>query len=565
MPAPVADRVDGDGELLRGAGEGLDAGVGALGEEAERDVRELLNHCGEDGGRENGGGSAAGGERTAGRMRGGGCSAAEGRSDDAQLVRARTLVVQGGDELDVRLLRLGEHDGVHRAGARSAVPARSAVATLARARHDSARENPSSSASRLVVAFIFGPFDLAVVTNMGRPSRHNPRRTADERRPTGVARRARTPANVPRTRPRSAFTSGARLTQEVDRATPRPDSPVFPTPVEALHRQPWISRRRSLSPCTCGSTRSPCLGRSVTSPETSPTEVRARRDPRTPRASAPRRPLRPFDRCCAAFCRHFRALARRRARPHPPASARRNRPPSPSPLPHPSVLVAEVIAHFYPRLVELHNYSSANATTQKVYNWQTLNSRALKKLGFQIPREEFMDVCNCRAGAIERVLKLCKFKMAEFQRKHGRGGQGSRGWADAGEQRGGCARTAGAAAGAAPGWGGGAGAAAGEGANVVFGAGEAVAGADASIAPPGILKTPGLTRETDGEGGEFVAAGARGRARRAHRDPRWTRGSLNRRTSSSPSFARRTPSHAEVEETGAARAAQGCEDPDPVE
>ena len=27
------------------------------------------------------------------------------------------------------------------------------------------------------------------------------------------------------------------------------------------------------------------------------------------------------------------------------------------------------------------------------------------------------------------------------------------------------------------------------------------------IAPPGILKTPGLTRETDGEGGEFVAAG----------------------------------------------------------
>ena len=153
--APVADRVDGDGELLRGAGEGLDAGVGALGEEAERDVRELLNHCGEDGGRENGGGSAAGGERTAGWMRGGGCSAAEGRSDDAQLVRARTLVLQGGDELDVRLLRLGEHDGVHRAGARSAVPARSAVATLARARHDSARENPSSSASRLVASRLF--------------------------------------------------------------------------------------------------------------------------------------------------------------------------------------------------------------------------------------------------------------------------------------------------------------------------------------------------------------------------------------------------------------------------
>ena len=89
------------------------------------------------------------------------------------------------------------------------------------------------------------------------------------------------------------------------------------------------------------------------------------------------------------------------------------------------VLVAEVIAHFYPKLVELHNYSGANAMSPKVYNWQTLNSRALKKLGFQIPREDFMDVCNCRAGAIERVLKLCKVKMAEFQAKHGVAGKGT--------------------------------------------------------------------------------------------------------------------------------------------
>jgi len=205
-------------------------------------------------------------------------------------------------------------------------------------------------------------------------------------------------------------------------------------------------------------------------------------------------------------------LSRARAPTRPTTSSRPRRAETdllpPSPLPHPSVLVAEVIAHFYPRLVELHNYSSANATTQKVYNWQTLNSRALKKLGFQIPREEFMDVCNCRAGAIERVLKLCKFKMAEFQRKHGVAGKGPAGGQTQANNAVDAPGTAGAAAGAAPGWGGGAGAAAGEGANVVFGAGEAVAGADASVAPPGILKTPGLTRETDGEGGEFVAAGA---------------------------------------------------------
>ncbi len=39
------------------------------------------------------------------------------------------------------------------------------------------------------------------------------------------------------------------------------------------------------------------------------------------------------------------------------------------------VLTAEVVHHFIPRLVELHNYSPANATQQKVDNWKTLNSK----------------------------------------------------------------------------------------------------------------------------------------------------------------------------------------------
>jgi hypothetical protein len=39
------------------------------------------------------------------------------------------------------------------------------------------------------------------------------------------------------------------------------------------------------------------------------------------------------------------------------------------------VLVAEAIAHFFPRLVELHNYSSANSLSQKMYNWNTLNAK----------------------------------------------------------------------------------------------------------------------------------------------------------------------------------------------
>ena len=38
------------------------------------------------------------------------------------------------------------------------------------------------------------------------------------------------------------------------------------------------------------------------------------------------------------------------------------------------VLVAEIVYHFIPKLVEIHNYSAANSSQKKLYNWDTLNS-----------------------------------------------------------------------------------------------------------------------------------------------------------------------------------------------
>lgn len=37
------------------------------------------------------------------------------------------------------------------------------------------------------------------------------------------------------------------------------------------------------------------------------------------------------------------------------------------------VLVAELISHFLPGFVQLHNYVSANSTVYKRYNWDTLS------------------------------------------------------------------------------------------------------------------------------------------------------------------------------------------------
>ena len=33
------------------------------------------------------------------------------------------------------------------------------------------------------------------------------------------------------------------------------------------------------------------------------------------------------------------------------------------------VLVAEIVHHYFPKMIELHNYSGANGYAQKIYNW----------------------------------------------------------------------------------------------------------------------------------------------------------------------------------------------------
>lgn len=58
--------------------------------------------------------------------------------------------------------------------------------------------------------------------------------------------------------------------------------------------------------------------------------------------------------------------------------------------------------------------SSANGLAQKMYNWNTLNSKVFKRLSFVVVKPDVESVCNCQAGAVERVLKLIKVKITAF-------------------------------------------------------------------------------------------------------------------------------------------------------
>ena len=69
------------------------------------------------------------------------------------------------------------------------------------------------------------------------------------------------------------------------------------------------------------------------------------------------------------------------------------------------VLVAEIIKHYLPRLVDLHNYPSASSTMQKTTNWNTLNTKVLKKIGVKMSKQEINDVITCKTFAIEHLLQ----------------------------------------------------------------------------------------------------------------------------------------------------------------
>ena len=76
------------------------------------------------------------------------------------------------------------------------------------------------------------------------------------------------------------------------------------------------------------------------------------------------------------------------------------------------VLVAELVSHYFPKLISLHNYSPANSTPQKLYNWQTLSDKILRKFNMPLSKTDMEGIIQCRPGYIERFLFTLQFRMA---------------------------------------------------------------------------------------------------------------------------------------------------------
>ncbi|XP_013358501.1 PREDICTED: sperm flagellar protein 1-like isoform X2 [Chinchilla lanigera] len=75
------------------------------------------------------------------------------------------------------------------------------------------------------------------------------------------------------------------------------------------------------------------------------------------------------------------------------------------------VLVAEIVKHFHPRLVDLHSYIPACSTDQKLSNWSLLNRKVFHKLHFCVSEADIRKVVANVPGAIEPILCALREKV----------------------------------------------------------------------------------------------------------------------------------------------------------
>jgi hypothetical protein len=83
------------------------------------------------------------------------------------------------------------------------------------------------------------------------------------------------------------------------------------------------------------------------------------------------------------------------------------------------VLLAEILKFEFPKLVDLHNYTSCNGKNGKMKNWNTLNRKVLRKLSVQLNAIEIEKLARAEINFIEEFLfnVMSKVKLVKMSQE----------------------------------------------------------------------------------------------------------------------------------------------------
>lgn len=59
---------------------------------------------------------------------------------------------------------------------------------------------------------------------------------------------------------------------------------------------------------------------------------------------------------------------------------------------------------YYPKYVDLHNYSPSNSISKKIDNWRTLNRKVLPKIGMKLSEDVIHQIASAQGKSIDSVL-----------------------------------------------------------------------------------------------------------------------------------------------------------------
>jgi len=75
--------------------------------------------------------------------------------------------------------------------------------------------------------------------------------------------------------------------------------------------------------------------------------------------------------------------------------------------------VGEIIKHFLPHVIELHNLTPAHNLQQKLANWGILNAKVFSRFGLNVPLNITQNISNGKPGYIEVFLYNLRYKIEE--------------------------------------------------------------------------------------------------------------------------------------------------------
>jgi len=85
--------------------------------------------------------------------------------------------------------------------------------------------------------------------------------------------------------------------------------------------------------------------------------------------------------------------------------------------------VAELIGYYYPKLIDLHNYTPSNAINTKILNWQTLNRKVHPKLQLTaLTTDEINALASAQKSWIERYLHVLQQRLQDYRYANSGGG-----------------------------------------------------------------------------------------------------------------------------------------------